>query len=189
MCWAAHAWRLPVPFEMYCYAAWCLLAIRNNRWCRHFYFYRRPERFPKIIFFYHEPEKKPRRKWKSFRLDWGNQYKCLISFFHRQMIMISNIPGFDYHIGILGRYEFKMQSTTIVSKIFLSMLRFCYPLIEFVVNWQMHHNWTIRNCAFVSCRTLLLDLGSGTKTLCRRVWRAKLASFKNPRRADFYLRK
>ena len=25
------------------------------------------------------------------------------------MIMISNIPGFDYHIGI-GRYEFKMQS-------------------------------------------------------------------------------
>ena len=86
-------------------------------------------------------------------------------FFHRKMIMISNIPGFDYHIGI-GRYEFKLQSsTTIVSKIFLSMLRFWYPLIEFVVNWQMHHNWTIRNCAFVSCRTLLLDLGSGTLKL------------------------
>ena len=140
------------------------------------------------FFFIMNLKKKPRRKWKSFRLDWGNQYKCLISFFHRQMIMISNIPGFDYHIGI-GRYEFKIQRTTIVSKIFLSMLRFWYPLIEFVVNWQMHHNWTIRNCAFVSCRTLLLDLGSGTKTLCRRVWRAKLASFKNPRRADFYLRK
>ena len=49
------------------------------------------------------------------------------------MIMISNIPGFDYHIGI-GGDKFKLQSTTIVSKNFLSMLRFWYPLIEFVVN-------------------------------------------------------
>ena len=63
-------------------------------------------------------------------------------------------------------------------------LDYCCQMVriptKFVVNWQMHHNWTIRNCAFVSCRTLLLDLGSGTKTLCRRVWRAKLASFKTP---------
>ena len=69
VCWTAHARRLPVPFEMYCYAAWCLLAIRNNRWCRHFYFYRRPERFPKIIFFYHEPEKKNLEENENL-LDW-----------------------------------------------------------------------------------------------------------------------